>query len=122
MWGELLSFAPTHEPPVGFESRVLERLGLPPRRRWAPTRLALVAVAAALLASAVTASALVLSFRDDRQLASQYRVALARVGGQYFQAARFYTADGTPAGKVFGYQGSHPGWCWSSTAPTAMVR
>lgn len=106
---ELLLLAPSHEPPAGFESRVLERLGLPPRRRWALARLAVVAVAAALLASAVTASALLVSFRDDRQLASQYRAALARVDGQYFQAARIFTADGTPAGKVFGYQGE-PSW------------
>jgi hypothetical protein len=106
---ELLLLAPADDPPVGFESRLLERLGLPPRRRWARARVVMVAVTAALLASAATAAALVLTFRDDRQLAGQYRNALARVGGQYFQAARLYTADGTPAGKVFGYQGE-PSW------------
>jgi putative zinc finger protein len=122
---ELLLLAPAHEPPVGFESHVIGRLGLPPERNWLRPRLsvsrfrprlAVVAVAAALLGSAVTASALVLSLRDDRQLASQYRAALERVGGQYFQAARLFAADGTAAGKVFGYQGE-PSWLFVIVYP-----
>jgi hypothetical protein len=106
---ELLLLAPSHEPPVGFELRTLERLRRRSKRRSARAPLAAVALAGAMLASAATASVLLVSFRDERQLASQYRAALARVDGQYFQAARLYTGDGTPAGKVFGYQG-RPSW------------
>ena len=50
-----------------------------------------------------------LSGRDDRELAAQYRAALDRVGGDYFEATQLQAPDGTPAGKVFGYQG-RPSW------------
>jgi hypothetical protein len=105
----LLGLAPAREPPAGFESRVLARLAThalhkPRRLRWA---VALLAVA--LTASAITASALLAVFRGDRDLARQYQSALARVDGQYFQAARLFASDGTPVGKVFGYQGK-PSW------------
>src|ERR687897_3940115 len=49
---ELLQLAPEHEPPPGFEVRVIERLGRPPRPRRrrvlrGPRGAALAAVAAA---------------------------------------------------------------------------
>ena len=49
------------------------------------------------------------SYSSDRHLASQYRAALEGAHGQYFQSARLHAADGSPAGTVFGYQGS-PSW------------
>jgi hypothetical protein len=105
---ELLLLAPAHEPPPGFESAVLESLApRPPHRR----RLArpLVVLATALTAAAVATAATYLSLRDERHLASQYRAALERVGGDYFEAAELRTVDGATAGKVFGYQG-RPSW------------
>lgn len=111
---ELLLLAPAEEPPVGFESRLIERLELPAplhsrrRRRFRiGPRLALAA--AALAGAAATATGLVLAYRDDHRLAGQYRAALERVGGQYFQGARLVAGDGAAAGKVFGYQGE-PSW------------
>lgn len=113
----LLSLAPAHEPPVGFESRVAAAIDdaapAPPaptrplrrRRRRAP----LLALAAALVAAAATASGLLLAFQGDRDLAGQYRAALERVGGRYFQAGRLFDASGVPVGKVFGYEGK-PSW------------
>jgi hypothetical protein len=105
---ELLLLTPSHEPPVGFESRVLERLELRPTpRRRLGRRLALVA--AVLAAAAVAATGTWVAGGDDRRLASQYRGALERVGGEYFDAAQLRTRDGAAAGRVFGYQG-HPSW------------
>lgn len=108
---DLLELAPSHEPPPGFESRVLAGLGIEPRRRTtrSPRRLLLAAAAACLLAVAVGASTLLYAGRDERELAGQYRAALERVGGEYFQAARLHDGRGTPVGQVFGYQG-RPSW------------
>jgi hypothetical protein len=114
---DLLAITPSEEPPVGFETRVLAELGIEPeqRTRWLPwprmraRRLLLAAAAASLLAVATTASALVLAFQDERELAGQYRTALENVGGEYFQATRLYNMRGTPVGQVFGYQGK-PSW------------
>jgi predicted anti-sigma-YlaC factor YlaD len=84
---DLLLLAPTQEPPVGFESRVLEELeersGRPERRRRRP----LIAVAAAAVAALVTASAMWLAFDDDRDLADRYRETLAVANGKYLTAA-----------------------------------
>lgn len=108
---ELVALAPEREPPAGFEGRVIERL----RVRTAPARPArrglrrLSFAAAVLGAAAVTAVAMTASYTSDRHLASQYRAALQGAHGQYFQSARLRTVDGSPAGTVFGYQGS-PSW------------
>jgi hypothetical protein len=105
---ELLLLAPDHEPPPGFESRVLERLEPPPARRRRFAR-PLAFVAAAVSAAAVAVSVTFVALEDDRKLASQYRAALERVGGDYFEASQLRASDGTRAGKVFGYQG-RPSW------------
>lgn len=113
---DLLALTPAEEPPAGFETRVLAELGIEPRQRtgllpWRgrPRRLLLAAAAAFLLAVATTTSALLYASRDERELAGQYRAALERVGGEYFQAARLHDSRGTPVGQVFGYQG-RPSW------------
>jgi hypothetical protein len=105
---ELLLLAPAHEPPPGFESRVLDQLA-PRRARPSRLRPRLALAAVALTAATVAAGGTLLTQRDDRELASQYRAALDRVGGEYFEAAQLRAPDGTPAGKVFGYQG-RPSW------------
>jgi Putative zinc-finger len=103
---ELLLLAPSREPPVGFESRVVGRLtGRPPtaRRR----RLATIAAAAAL-AAALTAIGFRVATDQDRELAARYRHALQQANGQYFGAVPLRDASGHRAGSVFGYQGSPP--------------
>jgi hypothetical protein len=105
---ELLLLAPVHGPSSGFESRVLDQVA-PRRAGRHRLRLRLALVAVALTAAALAAGGTVLTQRDDRELASQYRAALDRVGGEYFEAAQLRDPDGTPAGKVFGYQG-RPSW------------
>ena len=96
---ELLVLAPTEEPPAGFESRVVEALGLerPPRRRlprWLTPRWLAPRLAPALAAAAVTAAVLIGAYSDERQTAERYRDTLALADGQYFQAKRLTDGAG----------------------------
>jgi Putative zinc-finger len=114
---ELLMLAPAQEPPAGFESRVVQSLGLErrPRRRLSPRWLAL-RLGPPLAAAAVTVAALVAVYSDDRQTAERYREALARAGGQYFQAEPLADETGARSGVAFGYEGSPP-WVLVTVAP-----
>jgi hypothetical protein len=120
---ELLLLAPRAEPPVGFESRVFERvatLGESRRRmhsRWLKRRGAqrprsrrwMVLVAAALVGGLIGAAVTFVAESEDRTLADSYRETLAVAQGQYFAARQLVDAAGSPVGHVFGYQGS-PSW------------
>jgi hypothetical protein len=106
---ELVTLAPAEEPPVGFESRVMERLDLPARRRRRPLRRVMFRVAPALAAAAATAVALVAVYHDDHETASRYRDTLQQANGKYFQAQQLRDPAGARAGVAFGYQGS-PSW------------
>jgi len=108
---ELLILAPIEEPRAGFESRVVERLGLrrPPRRRRLTLRWMASRLGPALAAAAVTAVALIGVYHDDHQTAERYRESLAQAGGQYFQAEPLVDETGARGGVAFGYQGS-PSW------------
>jgi hypothetical protein len=108
---ELIALTPRHEPPPGFENRVLDRLEVRrTRRRPARRRLRRLAFAAAVPAvAAATALAMSISYSSDRRLASQYRATLQGAHGTYFQSARLKTPAGQEAGIAFAYQGS-PSW------------
>lgn len=118
---ELLLLAPIQEPPAGFETRVVEALGLqrPPRRRlgrwFAPGRLAR-RLAPPLAAAAVTAAALIAVYHDDHLTADRYRQTLEQADGQYFQAQPLRDKTGAQAGVVFGYQGA-PSWIFVTVEP-----
>jgi Putative zinc-finger len=118
---ELLMLAPVQEPPAGFESRVVEALGLQrrPRRRlarWsAPRRLA-PRLGPALAAAAVTAAALIAVYHDDHVTAERYRATLAQADGRYFQAEPLADGTGARAGVAFGYEGS-PSWLLLTVDP-----
>jgi hypothetical protein len=108
--------APVQEPPAGFESRVIEALGM---RRRAPRRRArrlLGRLGPPLAAAAVTAVALVAVYHDDRVTAERYRETLAQAGGRYFEAEPLRDETGTQAGVVFGYQGA-PSWVLVTVDP-----
>ena len=97
---ELLLLAPVQEPPAGFESRVVDAMGLErrPRRRlarWLTPRWLAPRLGPALAAAAVTAAVLIGVYQDDRQTADRYRAVLDQANGQYFLAERL--ADGTGA-------------------------
>jgi hypothetical protein len=101
---ELLTLAPVHQPPPGFESRVLARLApARPRRRL---RRVLVPLAAAAAAAAVAAGVIFGATSDDRRLAAQYRATLAAAHGSYFTAARLRDSGGVAGGLVYGYRGT----------------
>jgi hypothetical protein len=105
---ELLMLAPSDEPPAGFETGVLERIGRnrSPGRRARRIAMRVAAPIAAALAGAAIVFAAV---DDDRQLASRYQETLDEAGGKYFSAARLEAPGGAPAGVVFGYEGN-PSW------------
>jgi hypothetical protein len=107
---ELLLLAPGHEPPPGFDARVLRAIGAPRRRRHT----AAVLVAAAVLLAAVGAAGVTWwTGSDDRDVADQYRQTLDVAGGDYLRAADLETHTGVEAGHVFAYQGA-PSWIFMS--------
>jgi Putative zinc-finger len=114
---ELLMLAPVHEPPVGFESRVIDALGLQqraPRRRLA--RRLLLWLGPPVAAAAVTAAVLVGVYHDDHVTAERYRTTLEQADGKYFQAEPLQDGTGAEAGIAFGYQGS-PSWMLVTVDP-----
>jgi hypothetical protein len=114
---ELLVLAPVEEPPAGFESRVVEAMGLRKRPRRRPSaRWVAARLGPALAAAAVTAAVLVGVYRDDHQTAEQYRGILDQAGGQYFQAGPLEDETGTRGGVAFGYEGS-PSWLLVTVNP-----
>jgi hypothetical protein len=119
---ELLVLAPVQEPPAGFESRVVEAMGLqesPPRRRlvrWLSPRWLAPRLGPALATAAVTAAALIAVYHDDHQTAERYRGILDQAGGQYFLAEPLADETGARSGVAFGYEGS-PSWLLLTVDP-----
>jgi Putative zinc-finger len=110
---ELLLLAPEHEPPAGFEMRVLERLGRPERRarprrrgRWVAV---LAAVAAALAAGSGAAVGVLTATEDERALGRQLQAVLTRANGQYLAVSDLRDPAGRERGLVFHY-GGNPSW------------
>jgi hypothetical protein len=99
----LLLLAPEHEPPAGFESAVLARVGERParrRRRW------LLPAVAAVVAAILGVSGFVAGRqRQGSRLDREYADALKQLGGQALAAATLVDAGGTRAGQLFLYQG-----------------
>ena len=120
---ELLTVAPVQEPPAGFESRVVEAIGLaePPARRPRARRLRLrwlaLRVGPALATAAVTAVAMVGVYHDDHQTAERYRATLAEANGRSFQAQTLTDGTGAHGGVAFGYEGS-PSWLLLTVDPS----
>lgn len=105
---DLLMLTPSAEPPVGFESRVIERVGVTQRTSLRSSRWVTV-VAAALVAALSGGAAVYVVGASDRELAGSYRRTLAVADGEYFAARPLENMEGSTAGHVFGYQGS-PSW------------
>jgi hypothetical protein len=106
---DLLALVPQAEPPTGFETAVLGRLGgpaVPVRRGW---RRLLGLAAALLLVASASGGAVYWSGRDDREAAAGLRSSLQTANGQYFVAFALRDLGGVQRGAVFGYQGN-PAW------------
>lgn len=114
---ELLLLGPAHEPPAGFESRVLGEVREPrePRRRRP-----LIAVGAAAAAALATAAGMWLAVRDDLEIADRYEETLAVANGEYLSAQPLSAPGGERAGTVFGYQGE-PSWVLVTVDPSGRV-
>ena len=110
---ELLLLAPEHEPPSGFEVRVLERLGRPPRRRRFALRgrhaATLAAVVAAAAAGAAAVATVLRVTEDERRLGSQLQAVLTRADGKYLAVSELRDGPGREVGLVFHYGGA-PSW------------
>jgi hypothetical protein len=104
---DLLLLTPTHEPPVGFESRVADRISgesrRPGWRRGLPAAIAAVLAATAALVVMYTVTG------EERESAAHYREALEQADGKYFGVEPLRDTDGRRAGHVFTYEGS-PSW------------
>jgi hypothetical protein len=101
---ELLLLAPAHEPPAGFESRVLARLS-EGKTRGRRLRRFLGIAAVAVLAAAISGGGVFWAGRSDREVAARYQGVLALANGEYFSAAHLRDIHGTRRGLLFGYQG-----------------
>ena len=115
----LLTLAPEHEPPIGFELGVLRSIEPPapaPRRRFLLRPVAVAAAVAAAVAVAVTAGLMHLGSRDDRRLADEYRTALAEANGRYFSARQLADPAGRRGGVLFVYRGA-PSWILVTVDP-----
>jgi Putative zinc-finger len=104
---ELLLLAPSAEPPVGFESLVVDRLGVDSRKRR--RRKGTLVAAAAVLLVLLSTTATYFVGGGDRELADSYRETLKIANGKYVAAHPLTDQSGVRAGYIFGYQGS-PSW------------
>jgi hypothetical protein len=105
----LLTLGAVEEPPLGFETRALRTIFPAPEPRRSLAFRWLVPALAAAIAVVVTAGAMFVAYRDERQLAGHYRATLGEAHGEYFGAVRLEDAAGRPGGVVFRYRGS-PSW------------
>ncbi|MFN2593753.1 MAG: anti-sigma factor [Actinomycetota bacterium] len=108
---EILLLAPDSEPPVGFESRVIEAFDGRTPRRHRFQRMVLAA-AALVLAAAVAAGGTYLAGSHSRALADRWANALGTGNGSSFSASALSgTRSGVEAGHAFLFRGK-PSWVY----------
>jgi len=103
----LLTLAPQHEPPAGFEDRVLARLRRE-RPRHRARRITTFATAAALIA-VLAGGGVWVGTAHDRKLSSYYQNVLGVAHGTEFAAGALKTNDDISGGQIFTYEGK-PSW------------
>ncbi|MGH9250172.1 MAG: zf-HC2 domain-containing protein, partial [Acidimicrobiales bacterium] len=116
----MLALTPEQEPPAGFETQVLARIGdrTPRRRTWRTWRRAAIFAVAVAIAAAISGGAVYLAHGPDRDLAASVRATLATGDGQYFAAAPLHDSRGERQGVAFGYQGD-PAWVFVTASVPA---
>lgn len=110
---ELMLLVPEHEPPVGFEARVLSRVR--DRARWYRRPTTWLAAAAVVLAAVASGVAIRTADSGDRSLAAEYRDTLRVAHGRYLRAATLVSVAGRESGHVFAYEGK-PSWVFMTVA------
>jgi hypothetical protein len=108
---EILLLAPESEPPVGFESRVIDSFDAkaPSPRRF---QRVVLAAAAVLLIAAVAGGGTYLAGRHSRDLASRWASVLGTGNGSSFSAAALGDANsGVNEGRAFLFRGD-PSWIY----------
>lgn len=117
---EILLLAPEHEPPAGFENRLLDRIPTVPPGEPGDTdheqttsrrRRVGAYVLAASIAAVAAGGGVWQATSDDRDLAASYRETLEVADGQYFTASDLRLPTGGSAGTVFFYEGE-PSWLY----------
>jgi hypothetical protein len=115
---ELLGLLPTAEPPAGFETRVLARIGIEPpapapaRKRWSPARPA--GVTRRMLATAAVVAALAGAILGGWGLrAATSTTAPSATAASQLSSATLVSASHQTAGKIFVYNGT-PRWLYMS--------
>jgi hypothetical protein len=111
---ELLQLAPAHEPPPGFELRVLAGIGAARRAKRGRWVLRLVpALVAVLAAAGIAAGGVLVATRDERRLGQQLSTVLTRAQGSYMAVAELRDARQRKLGVVFHY-GGKPSWVFTT--------
>jgi hypothetical protein len=110
---DLLRLAPVHEPPPGFEVRVLAAIGATRRTRWRPGGRLARALAAVLAAAGLAAGGVLAVTRDERALGQQLSAVLARAEGSYIAVTELRDGQRRKLGVVFHY-GGHPSWLFAT--------
>lgn len=98
---ELLLMAPSAEPPVGFETKVLARFGVSKSRR----RTQMLAAAAAVVGLIAGATGILWVTSDERETAARYGAALAEAEGSYFGVYPIHGPHDSDMGDLFAYAG-----------------
>lgn len=109
----MLTLVPGVEPPVGFEDRVLARMGLTtpaqaPRRRWWPMALVAASVAAVVFGFGGWMAA---------DMTTDGTPVAASGNHQVLRFAQLRNSSQRQVGQVFTYEGT-PSWVWMSIAMT----
>jgi hypothetical protein len=107
----MLTLVPAVEPPVGFEDRVLARMGLTtpvqaPRRRWWPMALVAAAVAAVVFGFGGWMAA---------DMTTDGTPVAADGNHQVLRFAQLRSSSQQQVGQLFTYEGT-PSWVWMSVA------
>lgn len=110
---DLLRLAPVHEPPPGFELRVLAGIGASRRARWRWAGRLALGLAAVLAAAGMAAAGVLLVTRDERRLGQQLSAVLDRAQGSYIAVTELRDAQRRKLGVVFHY-GGNPSWVFTT--------